>query len=359
VTAAASVHVIVPYGVDDPTRPSGGNAYDRHVCNGLAACGWSVREHVVPGTWPRPDGASYAALADVIGHIPDGAVVLLDGLIACMAPEVLVPAADRLRLVVLVHMPFGDRMEDDVPDDAERREREVLSAAAGVVATSAWTRARLLALYGLPVDHVQVAEPGVASAGLADGTPGGGSLICVAAVIPRKGQDVLVEALAQLTDLSWQCVFVGTTERDPTFVDRLRRRARVGGFEDRVSFAGPRTGADLDRTYAAADLLLLPSHGEAYGMVVTEALARGLPVIATDAGGLPEALGHGADGCSRPGLLVPPGDTSALVTALRSWLVDDRLREQLRRTALERRAGLAGWSDTISTVAGALAGAAR
>src|SRR5207342_680020 len=103
--AVSGVHVIVPFGVDDPTRPSGGNAYDRHVCRGLATAGWSVREHVVPGTWPRPDAGSYAALADVIRHIPDGAVVLLDGLIACVAPEVLVPEAERLRLVVLVHMP--------------------------------------------------------------------------------------------------------------------------------------------------------------------------------------------------------------------------------------------------------------
>ena len=352
------VHVVVPYGVDDPTRPSGGNAYDRHVCRGLVAAGWSVREHVVPGTWPRPDAGSYAALRDVVGHIPDGAVVLLDGLIACMAPEVLVPQAARLRLVVLVHMPFGDRMETDVPDDAERREREVLSVAADVVATSAWTRGRLLRLYSLPDDRVHVAEPGVAAAGLATGTPDGGSLICVAAVIPRKGHDVLVEALATITDLSWQCVCVGSIDRDPSFVERLRRRAVDGGFADRLSFPGPRTGTDLDNSYAAADLLLLASRGEAYGMVVTEALARGLPVVASDAGGLPEALGHGGNG-TRPGLLVPPGEAAPLAAALRSWLDDAGLRERLRRAAGERRAGLAGWSDTTSVVAAVLARAAR
>ena len=108
-----AVHVVVPDGIDDPARPSGGNAYDRHVCRGLASLGWSVHEHAVPGCWPRPDAASSAALARVVQRIPDDAVVLLDGLVASTAPEVLVPQASRLRLVVLVHMPLGHRPADD------------------------------------------------------------------------------------------------------------------------------------------------------------------------------------------------------------------------------------------------------
>ena len=123
-----AVHVVLPEGVDDPARPSGGNAYDRRVCRGLASIGWSVDEHAVPARWPRPDAASCAALADVVGRIPDDAVVLLDGLVASAAPEVLVPQASRLRLVVLVHMPLGDRPSDDGAEEARTREGAVLSA---------------------------------------------------------------------------------------------------------------------------------------------------------------------------------------------------------------------------------------
>ncbi|MGH2895884.1 MAG: glycosyltransferase family 1 protein, partial [Solirubrobacteraceae bacterium] len=94
-----TVHVVVPDGIEDPARPSGGNVYDRHLCRGLATLGWSVHEHAVPGCWPRPDAGSLAALAAVVERIPDGAVVLLDGLVASTAPEVLVPQARRLRLV--------------------------------------------------------------------------------------------------------------------------------------------------------------------------------------------------------------------------------------------------------------------
>ena len=341
------VHVVVPEGIDDPARPSGGNAYDRRVCRGLAALGWAVHEHAVPGAWPRPDASGHIALARAVERIPDGAVVLLDGLIASAAPEALVPQAPRLRQVVLVHMPLGDR-----------RERDVLLSAAAVVTTSAWTRDRLAELYALPLDRVHVAEPGVDAAAIGPGTEAGDALLCVAAVTPDKGHDVMLDALVTATDLSWRLACVGSLDRDPAFADGVQRRARDHGLHDRVRFLGPRTGEELDRAYTGADLLVLASHAETYGMVVTEALARGVPVLVADVGGVAEAMGHGDDG-TRPGLLVPPGDPVALGAALRDWLGDAALRGRLRRAARERRASLRGWSATTSVLAGVLTGAAR
>jgi len=169
---------------------------------------------------------------------------------------------------------------------------------------------------------------------------------------------VLLDALATLTDLRWQCLCVGSLERDPIFVERLHRRIVAGGMDGRVRFSGPQAGAELAGSYGAADVLVLPSRAETYGMVVAEALARGLPVVAADVGGVPEALGHGADGV-RPGLLVPADDAASLADALRAWLEDTDLRRRLRRAARERRESLAGWSTTISVVAGVIAGAAR
>jgi glycosyltransferase involved in cell wall biosynthesis len=292
-----------------------------------------------------------------VQRIPDDAVVLLDGLVASTVPEVLVPHASRLRLVVLVHMPLGQRPADDRAD-TRTRERAVLSVAAAVVTTSAWTRRRLWELYALPSARVHVAEPAVEAADLATGTVAGGALLCVAAVTSDKGHDVLLDALATTTDLSWQCVCVGNLDREPAFAEALRRRSLAGGLGDRVCFPGPRSGADLDRSYAAADLLVLASRAETYGMVVTEALARGLPVVAADVGGLTEALGHGADGI-RPGLLVPPDAPAALGAALRAWLGDAELRGRLRRAAQEQRKSLPGWSTTTAVVAGVLAATSR
>jgi glycosyltransferase involved in cell wall biosynthesis len=176
-------------------------------------------------------------------------------------------------------------------------------------------------------------------------------------VTPTKGHDVLLAALATVTDLPWRCVCMGSLNRDPGFVRRLGRQARAGGISDRVLFTGPRAVADLDVAYAAADVLVLASRAETYGMVVTEALARGLPVIATAVGGLPEALGRGADG-TRPGLLVPPGDPGAFAAALRCWLGDPDLRQRLRQAARERRVTLSGWPATAARISRILAGIA-
>jgi glycosyltransferase involved in cell wall biosynthesis len=345
----SDVHVIVPEGIDDPARPSGGNTYDRRVCDGLAALGWLVREHAV---------ADAADLARTVWRIPDGALALLDGLIACAAPEALVPEAGRVRQVVLVHMPLGHRPPQGEAGAIRERERDVLAAAAAVVTTSAWTRRRLQELYALPADRVHVAEPGVDTAALAPGTTAGRALLCVAAVTRAKGHDVLLDALATAADLPWRCECLGSLDRDPPFAARVRRRARTSGLGGRVRFPGPRTGPALDRAYAAADLVVLASHAETYGMVVTEALARGLPVLAAEVGGVTEALGHADDG-TRPGLLVAPGDPAALAAALRAWLGDADLRGRLRRAARERRASLRGWPATTSILAGVLAGAAR
>jgi glycosyltransferase involved in cell wall biosynthesis len=354
----STVHAVVPEGIDDPGRPSGGNAYDRQVCRGLSALGWSVHEHAMPGDWPRPDPASLQRLAEVMRGIPDAAIVLLDGLVASAAPEVLVPHARRLDLVVLLHMPLGHRPANGHASETRRRERAVLSAAAGVVATSAWTRGRVLELYGLPAERVHVAEPGVDRADLARGTGAGGALLCVAAVTFEKGYDVLLDALATMPELSWQCACVGSLDRDRGFANQLQRRLRDDGLDGRVRFLGTRTGAELDRLYGAADVLVLASRAETYGMVLTEALARGLPVIAADVGGVREAVGRDSAG-TRPGLLIAPEDPSALGAALRAWLGDRELRTRLRRAACERRQSLAEWSSTTGVIAGVLAGASR
>jgi glycosyltransferase involved in cell wall biosynthesis len=342
-----TVHVVVPAGIDDPARVSGGNNYDRRVRDALRAAGWTVREVAAEGAWPRPGAAALDALALALDALPDAALVLVDGLVASAAGPVLVPRSARLRLVVLVHMLFGGGAVE------ERDESAVLHAARAVVTTSRWTRRRLLERYRIPPARVHVARPGVEPAPVASRTPGGGRLLCVGTLAPLKGQDLLLDALGSLAALPWRCALVGPGDRDPGFVASLRRRAAAGGIADRIRMPGIRTGAALHREYADADLLVLPSRTEAYGMVVTEALAAGLPVLGTAVGGIPEAVGRTARGL--PGILVPPEDPGALAAALARWLTDADLRSRLRDAALQRRATLRDWRRTAERVGGALA----
>ncbi|MBO4252585.1 glycosyltransferase family 4 protein [Streptomyces griseorubiginosus] len=350
-----SVHFVMPGGVDDPAAPSGGNAYDRRVSLDLPGFGWQVHKHAVAGEWPRPGAAAREELARTLRQFPDGAVVLLDGIVACGVPEIVVPETERLNLAVLVHLPLGDEtgLEPAVAAELDAKERDVLRAVPAVVATSDWAVRRLVSHHGLAPERVHVAAPGADIAPLASGTDGVSRLLCVAAVTPRKGQHRLVQALAAAADLPWSCVCVGGLGQDPEYVAHLRQLIRENGLEGRIELAGPRAGAELDASYHAADLMVLTSYAETYGMAVTEALARGIPVLATDVGGLPEAVGRAPDG-GVPGILVPPEDPAALAAELRGWFGEADVRRRLKAAARGRRAALDGWATTARSLAGVL-----
>ena len=350
--STTEVHVVVPGDVDDVSVPSGGNFYDRRVCQELEERGWTVHRIAVAGSWPRPADTSRAALTRALAELPEGAVVLLDGLVACGVPEIVVPQARRLRVAVLVHLPLADEtgLAPAVAADLDASEKATLRAARAVVVTSPWAAARL-ATPGLDGNRIHVAAPGTDPAALA--TDGASRLLCPAAVTPRKGHDLLVEALATVTDLPWTCVCPGAVRRDSTHVADVRRLIDRSGIGDRVLLVGPYTQEQMATAYAESDLVVLPSRAETYGMDVTESLARGVPVLDTDVDAVPETLGR-TPGGSVPGLLVPPEEPAELARALRRWLTDPPLRDRLRTSARARRGTLAGWDQTARTLAGVL-----
>ena len=337
-SAAGTVHLLVPDLFDDPTRPSGGNVYDRRLAEGLADLGWDVRVRLVAAAG---DAAGYA-LEPALSAVPDSAIAVVDGLLAASDSVAVQGVSDRLRVVTLAHMVRGTSDEG-----------RMLRASAHVVATSRWAATTLSRLHGLPPGTVTVASPGVDAAPPSAPSESGGRFLVVAAVASHKGHDVLIEALAGLRDRSWTCHCVGSLEVEPRFADGTRALASAFGLAERLRLTGPLHGEDLDARFAAADLLVVPSRDDAYGMVVTEALARGIPVLATDVGGIPEAMGRTAEG-ELPGMLVAPGDPEALTRRLRHWLESASLRSDLRAAAKRRRGDLPPWKDTAVRVSAAL-----
>jgi len=339
------LHAVLPAGIDDPTRPSGGNAYDRRALDGLRALGWAVVEHEVGGDWPRPHLTDLARLSLLLDGLPDGSLLLVDGLVASGAASVLPAASARLSVVVLLHMPLG-------PGPAEET---VLASAAAVVTTSEWVRSQVRAWYGLR--HVHAVRPGTDRAPLASGSGTDTSLLCVAAVHPGKGHDLLLEALDLLGDRPWTLVCAGSLDVDPDHVTAVQAQVYAHRWERRVTFTGPLGGQALRTAYQEADVAVLASRSESYGMVVAEALAHGLPVVATRVGGVPEALGR-APGGAVPGLLVAPEDPAALADGVARWIDERYLRDRLRRAAAARRPGLPRWDQTAAHLSEVLVGVA-
>ena len=338
------MHLVGPVGLSDPARPSGGNVYDLRVAAALRSRGHEVAVHET----------TVEELGPVLELLPDGSTVVIDGLVGSGAPDALVGSRERLRLVMLVHLPLGLAVAGSSPH--REPEARAMAAVAAVVCTSGWTRDWLAAEYDVPASLLHVVVPGADKSPLAEGSSSGERLLSVGAITPVKGHDVLVSALALLTDLRWTWSLVGASV-DADHATRLWGSLWEAGLDDRVTLAGALTGADLAAAYAGADLLVLPSRHETYGIVASEALARGVPVLATDVGGVREALGS-APGADVPGLLVPSDDPVAMAEALRSWLTSAELRSRLRSLAVERRGALEGWDVAAASVERVLAGVA-
>jgi glycosyltransferase involved in cell wall biosynthesis len=221
-----------------------------------------------------------------------------------------------------------------------------------VIVTSPQTR-RDLAAYDVADARVGVVLPGTEPAPLARGSGGPDvALLCVASLTPRKGHLVLLEALAALRELPWRLTCVGSPERDPACARAIACAVERHGLGDRVRMVGEQPEAGLQPFYEAADLFVLASHHEGYGMVLAEALARGLPIVATSAGAIPDTVPPTA------GILVPPGDPPALAAALRRLLLEPALRRDLADGARAARARLPGWADAARAFAAELQRAA-
>jgi len=337
-------------------QKTGGYLYDARMVEGLRDRGWRVRVHELDGTVPEGDAVAHRAMDRALSGLPDGALVLLDGLAMGGLPERIATHAGRLRLVSLVHHPLHleTGLADEERERLRAREVEALGHCRGAVVTSAAT-AEQVADLGMPPARIRVAPPGTEKTPLARGpAPGAGiEFLCVASVVPRKGHDILVEALAELRGLSsdplrrWRCRCVGSLRRSPDFAQRVRVLIDAHGLSDRVELTGECSDEELRAHYDRASVFVLASHHEGFGMVLTEALARGLPVVATTGGAIPDTVPEGA------GLLVPPGDAPALARALRTFLSPE-VRERAAARARSAARALPDWERATKTLESAL-----
>lgn len=349
------LHLLLPGKLTDLT---GGTLYDRRMVEGLRAAGWPVSVQSLDPSFPQPTSVALAQAGVLLSGLPEGALTLIDGLAFGVMPELAAEQAERLRLVALVHHPLAleTGLAPGLAAELRASETAALRYARRVLVTSAFT-ARLLGDFGVAADDIRVVEPGTDPAPLSVREPGDQGpprLVCIGSVTRRKGHLALLEALGGLEpELGWELDIAGSLERDPSTARRLRQRVGELGLAHRVRLHGELPPADIGRLYARADLFVLASLFEGYGMAFAEALARGLPVLGTSGGAVAETVPADA------GILVPPhpegGLVEALRDALRRLLTDTALREQLAAGARRARAALPDWPSAAARFEVALA----
>ncbi|MGH8620322.1 MAG: glycosyltransferase family 4 protein [Burkholderiales bacterium] len=339
---------LVPGALDQLT---GGYLFDHHVVEGLRAMGREVNVVELAGRYPDADEVARAAAAEALGRLPDGSIAVIDGLALPAFADGLAQAAPRLRLVGFIHHPLS--LETGLSATEVRHyaalEARLWPLLRGLVCSSRHT-ADAVTGAGIAAHRVAVATPGTTKPARIDGRKAHGTLqlLAVGTITPRKGHLLLVEALAGLRDHPWRLTCIGSLARDPAAAAALRQAITAHALDDRVVLAGEQPAALLETAYRRADLFVLPSYHEGYGMVYAEALVHGLPVIATTAGAIPDTVPAMA------ALLVPPGDAAALRKALQRVFTDADLRARLAAGAVSAAAALPDWPTAVERWVAAL-----
>lgn len=336
------LHFAIPGNLDTPT---GGYIYDRTVLSLMAEQGVEVNHVALPSGFPLPSADELAETAQILADVPSDSVLLIDGLAFGALPDEVL---DRVSapIVVVLHHPLGleTGLDPEVSHDLLASEKAALQHARHIIVTSPSIAEVLPKLFFVPPPPITVAEPGTERAPRAEGGGGRCEIISVGSVIPRKGHDVLVDALEKLRHLDWNARIIGGDDRDVDFAARVRVQIAEAGLADRIVLTGTMTWDELSGHYHKADIFALPSRYEGYGMVFAEALARGLPIVAARAGAVPGTVPREA------GLLVEPDDPHAFAEALERLITDHGLREQLAGAAWDHAQSLPRWEDTVAKI---------
>lgn len=323
---------------------TGGYAWDRELVRALETMGVKARLIRLHSSFPDADHAALADAALRIAAIPDRSVVIIDGLAGGVMDEIISRNCDRLHIISLCHHPlaFESGISDALKQKRLQSEKSVLQSSRAIIVTSTATARLLETVFEVPSAKITVALPGTSKQAFARCAGEPPVLLTVATLIPRKAHDVLLEALNRIRDLPWQARFVGGTHFDPSWTTRILKLRQSLELEKRVVLTGGLE--DISQEYLNADIFVLPSRFEGYGMVFAEALSFGLPIVAAATGAVPDVVPTEA------GVLIPSDDDEALAAALQKLLTDREHFAKLRQGAQNSARQLPEWSDTARTV---------
>jgi glycosyltransferase involved in cell wall biosynthesis len=335
----------------DLNAPTGGYAYARHMLALLPQKGVRIEPLMLAGTFPFPDEKALRTTQEALCAVSQNEVLLIDGLAYGALPADILNTV-KAPIIALVHHPLYLEAGLTAEQQATLYESEkaALRLAQHVIVTSPLTARIIAADFGVPEHVITIAVPGTLPAPRAQGTGDPLQLLAIGAVSPRKGYDILIKALEPLKAFNWHLTIIGSLTHVPPAVEALRELIIATGLEARVTLAGAVSDERMSETFAAADLFVSASLFEGYGMVLTEALARGLPIIASTGGAAADTVPEGV------GFKVPSGDVKALSNALRTMLEKPDLRLSFGEKSWQAGQNLPRWQNTADIIAGVLAG---
>ncbi|MFY0614543.1 MAG: glycosyltransferase family 4 protein [Hyphomicrobiaceae bacterium] len=348
----------------DLASATGGYGYARKVLDLLPEFGINGHHLALPGSFPTPSDDDLTLTRQLLEQLPASTPVLFDGLAyGALPPDFL--AGLHSPVVALIHHPLA--LETGIEPLRKRQlllsERNALRQAVAVIATSHLTGRVLSQEYDVASSKLTIAEPGTEPAIRSTGTGSPFTMLAVGSLIPRKGYTVLIDALRDMPEPTrdeatldertrdepaWQLTIAGALEHDPAEVNRVREAIMASGKRGRITIAGRVSDRQLALLYAKADLFVMPSLYEGYGMVLAEALARGLPIVSTTGGAAAETVPDDA------AIKVPPGDTPALRAALETVMQDDSRRATMAAAAWDAGRALPLWPTSVERIADVL-----
>ncbi len=344
----------IPGDIDTPT---GGYIYDRKMIEGLRNLGWQVDLVGLGDGFPYPDAQTLTFAQQKLQAIAPGCPVLIDGLALGVMPEIVGRLVSTHQLIALVHHPLAleSGLSQAQAQSFKLSEMDALSHVSNVIVTSPATARNLIAEFGMDSSRLRVVLPGTDRTLSERGYNHAHNahdrdlrLLSVGSIVPRKGFDILMQALGQLKDLPWQLTIAGDRTRDAHAPLQLERDLDQYGLRDRVHTLGAVSSETLESLYLDADVFVLASRYEGYGMAFAEALAHGLPVIATTGGAIPETVPTTA------GILVEPGDVKQFAQALRQIITDEHLRTTLSAGAIHAANNQPDWKQSAENFSQAL-----
>lgn len=329
---------------------SGGYIYDRRMLEGLRAAGHVVEVAELSGAYPLTDNAARDAALQAWRALAADTRPIIDGLALPAFTDLAHELASR-GTVGLIHHPTALETGHSEQDRLALREaeRRLMPLLARVIVTSEPTAERLAADFGVQPERITVVVPGTAEAPRSTGSESSSChVLSVGTLVPRKGHDVLLRALARLFDLEWRLTIAGSAERDPVHARSLGALAEELGIANRVRFAGEASDTELDALWREADLFALATYWEGYGMAVAEALKRGLPVAVTAGGAAASLLPIEA------GVVCPSGDHEGLSRAMRRLIFSPALRREMAEAAWQAGRKLPSWETQAQAFVAAL-----